>query len=168
MPLANGNRLKQIGEMTLRVSRRGLVPPFIAMDVMRAANARAAAGERVIHLEVGQPGTPAPEAVRAAARRALADNKIGYTDAEGIAPLRMAGAAPYREQYGVVVDPGEIFVTTGSSAAFQLAFLAAFEPGDRVAVAAPGYPAYRNILSALGLETVLIEVGDNAHYQPNP
>ncbi len=154
--------------MTLRVSRRGLVPPFIAMDMLSAANAREAAGDRVIHLEVGQPGTPAPQAVLAAARAALAENRIGYTDAAGIAPLREAIAQHYRAQYGVVVDPGEIVVTTGSSAAFQLAFLAAFEPGDRVALAAPGYPAYRNILSALGLETVLIEVGENAHYQPNP
>jgi aspartate/methionine/tyrosine aminotransferase len=154
--------------MTLKVSNRGLVPPFIAMDVLRAANAREAAGERVIHLEVGQPGTPAPAPVRDAARQALAENKIGYTDAEGIAKLREAIAADYRARYGVAVDPAEIVVTTGSSAAFQLGFLAAFEPGDRVALAAPGYPAYRNILSALGLETVLIEVGENAHYQPNP
>jgi aspartate/methionine/tyrosine aminotransferase len=168
MPLANGNLSPQIGLMTLRASRRGLVPPFIAMDVMRAANQREAAGERVIHLEVGQPGTPAPQAVLDAARQALATDRIGYTDAEGIAPLRQAIAEHYRAQYGVAVDPGEIAVTTGSSAAFQLAFLAAFEPGDRVALAAPGYPAYRNILSALGLETVLIEVGENAHYQPNP
>jgi aspartate/methionine/tyrosine aminotransferase len=154
--------------MKMGPSQRGQVPPFIAMDVMRAANAREAAGERVIHLEVGQPGTPAPAAVLDAARQALADDKIGYTDAEGIVPLRAAIAANYRERYGVAVDPAEIAITTGSSAAFQLAFLAAFEPGDRVALAAPGYPAYRNILSALGLETVLIEVGANAHYQPNP
>jgi aspartate/methionine/tyrosine aminotransferase len=154
--------------MSLGPSRRGLVPPFIAMDVMRAANRREAAGERVIHLEVGQPGTPAPRAVLEAARRALAGNRIGYTDAEGIPALRDAIAADYRERYGVAVDPAEIAATTGSSAAFQLAFLAAFEPGDRVALAAPGYPAYRNILSALGLETVLIEAGENAHYQPNP
>ena len=168
MALANGNSIPQIARMILGPSRRGLVPPFIAMDVMRAANAREAAGERVIHLEVGQPGTPAPKSVLDAARRALADNRIGYTDAEGIVPLREAIAAHYRERYGVAVDSAEIAVTTGSSAAFQLAFLAAFEPGDRVALAAPGYPAYRNILSALGLETVLIEVGANAHYQPNP
>ncbi len=154
--------------MTLGPSRRGLVPPFIAMDVLRAANAREAEGHRVIHLEVGQPGTPAPAAVLDAARTALDRDKIGYTDAEGIAPLRAAIAGHYRAQYGIAVDPAEIAVTTGSSAAFQLAFLAAFEPGDRVALAAPGYPAYRNILSALGLETVLIEVGENAHYQPNP
>src|SRR5580704_10331274 len=168
MPLANGNRLTQIGLMSIGPSRRGLVPPFIAMDVLRAANAREAQGERVIHLEVGQPGTPAPQAVLDTARQALADDRIGYTDAEGIPPLREAIAANYRECYGLGIDPAEIAVTTGSSAAFQLAFLAAFEPGDRVGLAAPGYPAYRNILSALGLETVLIEVGENAHYQPNP
>jgi aspartate/methionine/tyrosine aminotransferase len=154
--------------MTLRPSARGLVPPFIAMDVLRAANAREAAGERIIHLEVGQPGTPAPQAVLAAARRALSENLIGYTDAGGILPLREAIARHYARDYGVAVEPGEIAVTTGSSAAFQLAFIAAFEAGDRVALAAPGYPAYRNILTALGLEPVLVEVGDNAHYQPNP
>src|SRR4051794_23700985 len=149
-------------------SRRGLVPPFIAMDVLRAANAREAEGHSVIHLEVGQPGTPAPDAVLDAARAALAQERIGYTDARGIATLREAIAGHYEEQYGLAVDPGEVVVTTGSSAAFQLAFLAAFEPGDRVALAAPGYPAYRNILGALGLEPVLIEVGENTHYQPNP
>src|SRR5437667_2267780 len=154
--------------MPFRPSRRGLVPPFIAMDVLREALEREAQGHSVIHLEVGQPGTPAPAAVLDAARRALAEDRIGYTDALGIAPLRQAIAGHYRERYGVAVEPAEIVVTTGSSAAFQLAFLAAFEAGDRVALAAPGYPAYRNILSALGLEPVLIEVGENAHYQPNP
>ncbi|HVB16917.1 MAG TPA: pyridoxal phosphate-dependent aminotransferase [Stellaceae bacterium] len=154
--------------MPLGPSSRGLVPPFIAMDVMRAANEREAAGHSVIHLEVGQPGTPAPRAVLDAAHAALAEDRIGYTDALGIAPLRAAIAGHYRDVYGVHVDPRDIVVTTGSSAAFQLAFIAAFEPGDRVALAAPGYPAYRNILSALGLEPVLIEAGENAHYQPNP
>ncbi len=154
--------------MSLRVSRRGLVPPFIAMDVLRAANERAAAGADVIHLEVGQPASGAPAAVRAAALEALANAPIGYTDALGIAPLREAIAAHYQERYGLAVDPHEVVVTTGSSAAFQLAFLAAFEAGDRVALAAPGYPAYRNILSALGIEPVPIEVGENTRYQPNP
>ena len=155
--------------MTLRASRRGLVPPFIAMDVLRAATEREAAGADVIHLEVGQPGTPAPEAVREAARRALDDARIGYTDALGISTTA-------RGDRGRIIArntrsrsmPGEVVVTTGSSAAFQLAFLAAFEAGDRVALAVPGYPAYRNILSALGIEPVLIEVGENTHYQPNP
>jgi len=154
--------------MALVRSRRGMVAPFIAMDVFRDAVAHEAAGHSVIHLEVGQPGTPAPAAVLDAARRALVADRIGYTDALGIAPLREAIAGHYRQQYGVAVDPAEIVVTTGSSAAFQLAFLAAFEAGDRVALAAPGYSAYRNILSALGLEPVLVEVGPNANYQPNP
>ena len=154
--------------MTLRPSRRGLVPPFIAMDVLRAANERETAGADVIHLEVGQPGTSAPEPVLEAARRALTSERIGYTDALGIAPLRQAIAANYQAQYGIAVDPGEIVVTTGSSAAFLLAFLAAFEPGDRVGVAVPGYPAYRNILTALQIEPVLIAVGQNAHYKPTP
>ncbi len=150
--------------MPLAPSRRGLVPPFIAMDMFRDAAARETAGQSIIHLEVGQPGTPAPKAVLAAARAALAEDRIGYTDALGIPPLRQAIARHYREQYDVAVDPADIVVTTGSSAAFQLAFLAAFDAGDRVALAAPGYPAYRNILSALGLQPVLIEGGENAHY----
>jgi aspartate/methionine/tyrosine aminotransferase len=103
-----------------------------------------------------------------AARRALIGERIGYTDALGIAPLRVAIAANYWAQYGITVDPAEIVVTTGSSAAFQLAFLAAFEPGHRVGLAVPGYPAYRNILKALEIEPVLIAVGENAHYQPTP
>src|ERR1700690_322216 len=111
MALANSNLSPHIEQMSLKPSRRGLVPPFIAMDVLRAANAREAAGERVIHLEVGQPGTPAPQPVLDAARRALADDRIGYTDAEGIAPLREAIAGHYRTQYAVAVDPAEIVVT---------------------------------------------------------
>src|SRR5439155_1751850 len=166
--IAPSVKYANISVMSLTPSRRGLVPPFIAMDVLREATAREAAGHSVIHLEVGQPGTPAPQAVLDAAREALGRDRLGYTDALGIAPLREAIAGHYQDQYGVAVDPGDIVVTTGSSAAFQLAFLAAFEPGERVALAAPGYPAYRNILSALGLEPVLIEVGENAHYQPNP
>jgi aspartate/methionine/tyrosine aminotransferase len=154
--------------MTLRPSRRGLVPPFIAMDVLRAANERQAAGAAIIHLEVGQPGTSAPEPVLNAARCALVSEPIGYTDALGIVSLRQAIAAHYQAQYGVAVDPCEVVVTTGSSAAFLLAFLAAFEPGGRVGVAIPGYPAYRNILSALEIEPVLIAVGENTHYQPSP
>ena len=154
--------------MSLRPSRRGLVPPFIAMDVLRAANERQTAGAEIIHLEVGQPGSSAPASVLEAARRALVSEPIGYTDALGITPLRQEIAAHYQMQYGVRVDPSEVVVTTGSSAAFLLAFLAAFEPGDRVGLAVPSYPAYRNILSALEIERVLITVGENAHYQPTP
>jgi aspartate/methionine/tyrosine aminotransferase len=154
--------------MSLRPSRRGVVPPFIAMDILRAATQREAEGANVIHLEVGQPGAAAPQVVREAARRALEHGQIAYTDALGVTSLRHAIGAHYQAQYGVIVMPEEVVVTTGSSAAFLLAFLAAFEPGDRVGLVVPGYPAYRNILTALGIQPVLIEVGEYSHYQPTP
>lgn len=154
--------------MPLKVASRGRVPPFIVMDVMRAANERAAAGEDVLHLEVGQPGTPAPRAALDAARRALDEDRIGYTDAHGIPALRKRLARHYREAYGVEVDPERIMVTPGSSGSFLLGFLAAFDIGDRVALAAPGYPAYRNILTALGVEPVLLPTEAEHRFQPTP
>jgi aspartate/methionine/tyrosine aminotransferase len=154
--------------MTLKIAKRGQVPPFIAMDVLRAANERAAAGDDVLHLEVGQPSTPAPAAVLAAAREALGRQTLGYTDALGLPALREAIAAHYRESYGVALDPSRVVVTTGSSGAFLLAFLAAFEPGDRVALAAPAYPAYRNILTALDLVPVELTAGPEHRYQATP
>lgn len=154
--------------MSFKVSRRGDVPPFIVMDVMQAASDREAAGGDVLHLEVGQPSTPAPRGVLEAAKRALDDDRIGYTLAAGIDPLRERIARHYADWYGVSLDPSQIMVTTGSSGAFQIAFLAAFEAGDRVAMASPGYPAYRNILSALGVETVLLETEREHRFQPTP
>ena len=151
--------------MPLKLARRGQVPPFIAMDVLRAANERAASGEDVLHLEVGQPSTPAPAAVLAAARTALERETLGYTDALGLPALREAIAAHYAEQYGIALDPGRIVVTTGSSGAFLLAFLAAFDPGDRIAMATPAYPAYRNILTALDLVPVELPAGPPERYQ---
>lgn len=141
------------------------ISPFIVMDVMRAANQRAAQGGDVVHLEVGQPSGQAPSRVLTAARAALDSDPIGYTEAFGLPQLRENIAAHYRHAYGASVDPARIAVTTGSSAGFLLAFLAAFELGDRVAVAAPGYPAYRNILTALGVECVLVPVGPGSRYQ---
>ncbi len=154
--------------MALKVSRRGTVPPFIVMDVMRAANERAAHGESVLHMEVGQPGTPAPRPVLEAARQALDRDLIGYTDAHGLLGLRARIAQHYQDWHGLVVDPGRIMVTTGSSGGFLLSFIAAFESGDRVALAAPGYPAYRNILAALGVEAVLLPAGPDERFQPTP
>jgi len=151
--------------MTLKTSRRGAIPPFIVMDVMREANRRAAAGEDVIHLEVGQPSTPAPRGVLEAAREALAREVLGYTDALGLPALRQAIAGHYQNTYGLAVDPAQIIVTTGSSAGFILAFLAAFDPGDRVALASPAYPCYRNILAALDLVPVELSAGPADHYQ---
>jgi aspartate/methionine/tyrosine aminotransferase len=149
--------------MVVSLSRRGAVEPFHAMDVLAEANRLKALGHPVISMAVGQPSDPAPAAVREAAGRALRDGRIGYTDALGLPGLRQAIAAHYEEHYGVSVSPARIAVTTGSSAAFNLAFLTLFDVGDCVAIAAPGYPAYRNILTALGLEVVEIEVEGAGH-----
>jgi aspartate/methionine/tyrosine aminotransferase len=152
--------------MALKVARRGQIPPFIVMDVMRAAAQRASAGHDVLHLEVGQPSTGAPPAAIAAAEKAMRSDPLGYTLAFGLESLRERIAQYYRTDYGTVVDPARIMVTTGSSGAFVLAFMAAFEAGDRVALASPGYPAYRNILSALSVDPVLLPVGPESHFQP--
>ncbi|WP_313026988.1 aminotransferase class I/II-fold pyridoxal phosphate-dependent enzyme [Brucella sp.] len=138
------------------LSNRSAVEPFHAMDVLAEANRRRAAGHPIISMAVGQPADPAPQIVRLAAERALKDGRIGYTDALGLIELREAIAAHYADNYGVTVSPERIAITTGSSAAFNLAFLVYFDPGDRVAITRPGYPAYRNILTALGLEVVEI------------
>ncbi len=138
------------------------------MDVMCDANEMEAAGESVLHLEVGQPGTPVPAPVLAAARAALADDLIGYTDALGLVALKKRIARHYDEFYGLPVDPARVVVTTGSSGGFVLAFLSAFDAGDRVALASPGYPAYRNILKAVGVDTVDLQTGPESNFQPNP
>jgi len=154
--------------MTLKAAKRGAISPFIVMDVMRAANARQAAGEDVLHMEVGQPSTPAPSKVLEAARTALDQELLGYTDAFGVTLLKERIAKQYLDAYGVRIDPARIAVTTGSSGGFILAFLAAFDAGDRVALASPGYPAYRNILKALDIEVVDILTGPETDFQPTP
>jgi aspartate/methionine/tyrosine aminotransferase len=137
-------------------SRLEKVAPFLAMDVLAAAAAKERQGGSVVHMEVGQPSAPAPRLVREAARAALDHGMIGYTEALGITPLRERIARYYREAHGIEVAPERVVVTTGSSAGFVLAFLALFDPGARVAITAPGYPAYRNILAALDLEAATI------------
>jgi aspartate/methionine/tyrosine aminotransferase len=127
------------------------------MDVMAAAALLEAKGARVVHMEVGQPAAPAPATAIAAAQAALARGRIGYTETLGIPRLRARIARHYGETYDLALDPARVVVTTGSSGGFVLAFLALFEPGDRVALANPGYPPYRHTLSALGCEPVLIE-----------
>ncbi|WP_298280354.1 aminotransferase class I/II-fold pyridoxal phosphate-dependent enzyme [uncultured Bradyrhizobium sp.] len=148
----------------LTASGRSDVPPFMVMDVMAAAARIEAAGGHVIHMEVGQPAEGAPQQAIAAAQAALTGGRIDYTSALGIPTLRARIARHYRDTYGCAVDADRIIVTTGSSGGFILAFLAIFEPGDRVAVTVPGYPPYRHILTALGCEPVLIETsGDTRH-----
>ncbi len=142
-------------------SQRSDVPPFMVMDVMEHAARIEAAGGRVIHMEVGQPAASAPQTALKAAEAALKGNRLGYTTTLGIPSLRARIARYYRERHGIETDPARIVVTTGSSGGFILAFLSLFEPGDRVAMASPGYPPYRNILRALGCEPVEIEISGN-------
>jgi len=137
-------------------SRRSDVPPFIVMDVMAAAAQAEAQGRNIVHMEVGQPFQPAPKTALEAARRAL-NGRIAYTEALGMPSLRARIARHYADTYGLDLDPARVVVTTGSSGGFMLAFLSLFEAGDRVALANPGYPPYRHILTALGCEPVLIE-----------
>ncbi len=147
----------EAAKQLLKPSKRSDVPPFIVMDVMAAAAQREAQGAHVIHMEVGQPAAPAPATAIKAAQDALIRGRIGYTETLGIPSLRARIARHYRDAYDLALDPARVVVTTGSSGGFILAFLSMFEPGDRVALANPGYPPYRHILSALGCEPVLIE-----------
>jgi len=151
--------------MSFKAAKRGQVPPFMVMDVMRDAAALERAGRSVIHCEVGQPSTGIPRAALARIEKALHVDALGYTLAHGIEPLRDRIAKHYRDMYGASVPAESIFVTTGSSGGFVLAFLSAFEVGDRVALAAPGYPAYRHILTSVGIVPELIKVDAGTRYQ---
>lgn len=148
----------------LQPSARSAVPPFMVMDVVAAASRLEAQGRRVIHMEVGQPAAGAPAVAIDAAREALSTRRLGYTETLGIGSLRNRIARAYAEWHDLDVDPARVVVTTGSSAGFILAFLAAFEPSDRVAMALPGYPPYRHILTVLGCEPLGIEINDAARW----
>ncbi len=150
----------------MKTALRAGIPPFYVMDVWLAAAERQRTHGDLVNLSAGQPSTGAPEAVRAAAVAALADNQLGYTVALGIPELREAIAGSYADLHGLGVDPADVVVTTGSSGGFLLTFLACFDVGDRVAVSSPGYPCYRNILTALGCEVVDIECGPETRFQP--
>ncbi|MDF1750750.1 MAG: aminotransferase class I/II-fold pyridoxal phosphate-dependent enzyme, partial [Alphaproteobacteria bacterium] len=154
--------------MVLKVGSRGHIPAFMVMEVMRAAAEREQRDEAVFHLEVGQPGTPAPRGVIAAAHKALDSDRLGYTTALGLPDLRAAIAGHYKDSYGVTVLASQVVVTTGSSCGFILSFLSAFNPGDRVALAEPGYPCYRHILNALGITPVMLPAGPAERFQPTP
>jgi aspartate/methionine/tyrosine aminotransferase len=152
----------------VKSSRRSDVDPFIVMDVMEAARAAEAAGRHIIHMEVGQPGTPAPAGARAALAAAMGQDALGYTVALGLPALRTRIARLYREGHGIDLDPERVIVTAGSSGAFLLAFTALFDAGDRVALGDPGYPSYRQILKALSLTPVGIPARRENRLQPAP
>jgi aspartate/methionine/tyrosine aminotransferase len=148
------------------VASRAAVPPFHVMDLLAAAAQRSRSHGDLVNLVAGQPSTPAPAAVRDAARRALDEQVLGYTVALGLPELREAICGHHRRFHGLSVAPEDVVVTTGSSGGFLLAFLAAFEAGDRVAIARPGYPCYRNVLAALGCEVVELDAGPTSRFQP--
>ncbi len=150
------------------MSRRGAVDAFIVMDVMEAAARAEAAGRHIVHMEIGQPATPAPEGARDAVAAAMAAGPLGYTGALGLPALRRRIARHYGDRHGVDLDPGRVIVTAGASAAFVLAFTALFDGGDRVASGLPGYPSYRRILNALDLVPVGIETRAEDRWQPRP
>jgi aspartate/methionine/tyrosine aminotransferase len=157
--------------MALKIGKGASAPPFIVMDVIAAANARQAAlppaAPHVIRMEVGQPGTGAPAGAVAAAQEALrSGHPLGYTEAFGLRSLRQRIAAHAADWYGLNLPIERIAVTVGASGAFPLAFLAAFDPGDRIAMAAPFYPPYVNILTALGMQPVILEAGLDTRFQP--
>ena len=153
--------------MAIKAAARGAIPPFMVMEVMRAAGEREAAGGEVLHLEVGQPSTCAPSGALAMAKAALDAEVLGYTEALGLRELRAAISAHYKTFYGLDVPLERIIVTTGASGAFVLGYLAAFDPGDRIALALPGYPGYRHIATAVGLEPVPIEAGPETRFLPS-
>ncbi len=148
------------------VALRAGIPPFHVMDVWLAAAERRRTHGDLVNLSAGQPSVGAPEPVRAAAAAALHGNQLGYTVALGIPELRAAIAANYQRLHGISVESDAVVITTGSSGGFLLTFLACFDVGDRVAMASPGYPCYRNILSALGCEVVEIPCGPQTRFQP--
>lgn len=150
----------------MTVSLRAGIPPFYVMDVWLAAAERQRTHGDLVNLSAGQPSAGAPSAVRDEAIAALSRNQLGYTVALGIPELRAAIAGAYQARHGLTVDPQDVVVTTGSSGGFLLAFLACFDAGDRVAIASPGYPCYRNILSALGCEVVELPCGPETRFQP--
>ncbi|WP_435299073.1 pyridoxal phosphate-dependent aminotransferase [Timonella sp. A28] len=150
----------------MKVSGRSHVPPFAVMQIIAQANARKAAGQDVINLCAGEPSAGASDVVRERAIEVLTSGDLGYTETLGVPRLREEIAQHYQRWYGVDVDPRRIAITTGSSGGFMLTFLAAFDPGDRVALARPGYPAYKNILTALGIEVVELDCGPDTRYQP--
>ena len=152
--------------MSGNVARRAGIPPFYVMDVWLAAAERQRTHGDLVNLSAGQPSAGAPAPVLAAAERALRSGPLGYTVALGIPELRQAIANSYADRYGLDVAADDVVLTTGSSGGFLLAFLACFDPGDRVAIASPGYPCYRNILSALGCDVVEIECGEQTRFQP--
>ncbi|MBS96993.1 MAG: aminotransferase class I/II-fold pyridoxal phosphate-dependent enzyme [SAR202 cluster bacterium] len=152
----------------MKNSKRGNVDPFIVMDVMEAARKAEESGRRIIHMEVGQPGTAAPKQATNSVIESMTNNNLGYTVALGLPELRMRISQLYGEWYNVDINPNRIAITPGSSSAFVASFTSLFDSGDRVGIAAPGYPSYKQILKALDLVPVTIRTIIENRFQPLP
>lgn len=151
----------------MKVSKRGSISPFLIMEALTEANEYIAEhGGEAIHLSLGQPGKGVPKRVVKAAEKLLHESKLGYTEAAGVLELRKRLAQMYQETYGVTVPWERIFITVGSSSAFFLTLIAAYDAGDRVALIEPCYPAYRNMLEAMGLEPVFLRGTFENNFQP--
>ncbi len=160
------NRPTAFSPLPRPLAHERAIDPFIVMDVLSEANRREKAGEDIIHMEVGQPATPAPRAARERVAEAMAKERLGYTEALGLPALRERIARHLKERYGVSVGPERVVVTAGSSAGFVLTFLAILDHGDAFGLPSPGYPCYRQILKALGFQAHLIETGDQGRWMP--
>lgn len=154
--------------MVLKTSHRSDISVFRALDILRIANERIAQGEDIIHLEAGQPSDGAPAKVLKKFSADLKENPgMGYSEAVGMPVLREKIVRWYKDYYDLEIDLDQVAITMGASGAFLLTFLAVYEAGDKVAMAAPGYPAYRNILQALGITPLEIETTFENNYQPS-
>ena len=152
----------------MRFSSRSKIDSFIVMDVMEQARKEELLGRDIIHMEVGQPGTPAPSGAIRELTKKMNSEPLGYTVALGIPELRKKISSLYKEWYGLDINPDRVIVTSGSSGAFILAFTALFDTSDKVGIGAPGYPSYKQILRALDIEPVIIETNIENKFQISP
>jgi len=150
----------------MKAAMRGMVRPFEVMEAYREAESLARGGRDILHLSLGQPGCGMPEAVRKELQTVVSGSVPGYTDARGIPALRERIAAYYEQMYGLKIPMERVFVTVGSSSAYSLALMAAFDTGSRIGIARPCYPAYPNMMRALGLLPFFIDAGEDTQFQP--
>jgi len=150
----------------MKYSMRGNVDPFIVMDVMENARIAEETGRKIIHMEVGQPSSAAPSGALERTSHMIKSNPLGYTVALGLPELRKKISDLYGRWYNLDLDPARVIVTSGSSGAFILSFIALFEERARVGIGAPGYPSYRQILRSLGIFPVDIMTNLENKFQP--
>ena len=149
----------------MKSSNRSDISPFIVMDMMEKARLLEEMGQNIVHMEVGQPSTPAPKGATNLLRRKLDSEALGYTVALGLPLLRKKITELYKDWYGITLNPERVIVTSGSSAAFLLAFTSLFDTGSKVGIGVPGYPSYRQILRALDINPILVKTSEEDKFQ---